>query len=85
LKARYRDTLRGDCRGIRFVYLKVPEPVATARVAARVGHFAPAALVPGQFDALDEPSAIAEPTVITVDATLPIDRIVDAIRYEFGV
>jgi gluconokinase len=82
LKARYRQSLRGPCRGVRFVYLKLPPNVAVTRAAERPGHFAGPALVPGQFEALQEPR---DPFTITVDGTLPVDRIIQIVRHEFGV
>ena len=80
LKSRYRDVLHGGCRGVRFVYLKVPQGDAVARSAARVGHFAGPALVPSQFAALEEPAE-----ALTIDGTLPPERIVEAIREAFGM
>ena len=80
LKARYRDVLRGDCRGVRFVYLKVPQGVAVERSAARVGHFAGPALVPSQFAILEEPSE-----ALTVDGARPPEEIIAAIREAFGI
>jgi gluconokinase len=80
LKERYRAVLHGDCRGVRFVYLKVAPSVAVARSAARVGHFAGPALVPSQFATLEEPD-----DALLIDATLAPDRIVAAIRRELGV
>jgi gluconokinase len=81
LKERYREVLRGNLRTVRFVLLNVPEDVAVARAAGRQGHFAGPELVPSQFAALENPSADA----LTVDATLPPDRIVHVIRAAFGV
>jgi len=80
LKERYRAVLRGNCRGVRFVYLKVAQGVAVERSAVRVGHFAGPALVPSQFATLEEPE-----DALTIDATLPPDQIVAAIRREFGI
>jgi gluconokinase len=80
LKARYRTVLRGDCPGVRFIYLKVTQGVAVARSAARLGHFAGPALVPSQFVALEEPD-----DALTIDGALAPDRIVAAIRRELGV
>jgi gluconokinase len=80
LKARYRDALRRDCRGVRFVYLKVPQGVAVERSAARVGHFAGPALVPSQFATLEEPA-----DALTVDGALTPEAIAAAIREAFGI
>jgi len=80
LRDRYRTVLRSDCRGVRFVYLKLDQSVALARSAARAGHFAGPALVPSQFATLEEPH-----DALTIDATLPPDQIVTAIRRELGI
>jgi gluconokinase len=80
LKERYREVLRGDCRGVRFVYLKVLQPLAEARSATRAGHFAGPALVPSQFATLEEPAG-----ALTVDGSLPPEAIVAAIRDAFGI
>ena len=55
LKRRYRDILIGNRTGIRLVYLRGSHDVIGARIAARLGHFAPAALLDSQFAALEEP------------------------------
>jgi gluconokinase len=80
LKQRYRDMLRGDCRGVRFVYLRVLEGTAVARSATRTGHFAGPTLVPSQFATLEEPA-----DALTVDGAHPPEEIVAAIRYAFGI
>jgi gluconokinase len=81
LKERYRETLGGDLRPVRFVLLKVPEEVATARATGRRGHFAGPGLVPSQFAALEDPSADA----LIIDATQPPDRVVTIICDAFGL
>jgi gluconokinase len=80
LKAHYRDALRGECRGIRFVYLKVLQGVAAERSAARIGHFAGPALVPTQFAILEEPA-----DALIIDGALPTEQIVAEIREAFGI
>ncbi len=80
LKAQYRDLLRDDRCGVRFVYLKVPQGVAAERSAGRAGHFAGPALVPSQFSSLEEPE-----DALTIDGALPPERIVAAIREAFGI
>jgi gluconokinase len=69
LKKSYRDTLRAAAPGTRFVFLRISQASAQARVAARPGHFYPASLVASQFATLEDPSA--EPGVLALDATLP--------------
>jgi gluconokinase len=80
LKAHYRDLLRGDCPGVRFVYLKVAQGVAVERSAARVGHFAGPTLVPSQYATLEEPA-----DALIVDGALPPEQIIAAIRDAFGI
>jgi gluconokinase len=80
LKARYRERLRGDLPGVRFVYLKADETTLRHRLTERAGHFFGPALVPSQLAALEEPE-----DELTIDATEPPERIVAAIRYEFGL
>jgi gluconokinase len=82
LARRYRIAIAGDLRGVRFVYLNVPERIATARTAHREGHFAPPAIVAGQFAALEEP---APDEAVIVDGTQPAQQIVAAIRTELGI
>ena len=80
LHQRYRDTLRGDLRGVRFVFLKADEGTLRQRLSARTAHFAGPALVTSQLAALEEPA-----DAIAVDATRPVAEIVSAVRYELGL
>jgi gluconokinase len=80
LHERYRIVLRGNLRGIRFLYLKADEATLRERLSGRTGHFAGPALVSSQLAALEEPD-----DALTVDAARPIGEIVDAARYEFGL
>ena len=80
LKERYRQTLRGDLKPIRFVYLKADPAVLQQRLATRVGHFAGPALLQSQLEALEEPG-----DDLIVDATRPPADILQCIRREFGV
>jgi gluconokinase len=80
LHERYRIVLRGNLRGIRFLYLKADEATLRERLSGRTGHFAGPALVSSQLAALEEPD-----DALTVDAARPISEIVDAARYEFGL
>jgi len=80
LRARYREGLRGDLRGVRFVYLKADEATLRCRLTERAGHFAGPALITSQLATLEEPHE-----GLTIDATQPPERIVAAIRYEFGL
>jgi gluconokinase len=76
LKRAYRDTLRRGAAGLQFVHLALPQEEAQRRVAARPGHFYPPSLVATQFQALEDPAG--EPGVASVDATRPLDEVVQA-------
>jgi gluconokinase len=80
LHERYREVLRGTLRGVRFVYLKADAATLRERLTRRTGHFAGPALVASQLAALEEPR-----DAVTIDATRPVDEIVDTVRYEFAL
>lgn len=80
LKARYRTTLRGDLRGVRFVYLRVSRTVLAQRLATRSGHFFDPALLDSQLATLEEPEE-----GLTVDGERPVGEIISAIRHELGL
>jgi gluconokinase len=65
LKHSYRDVLRGD--GVVFVYLASSRELIGRRLAARHGHFMPAALLDSQFATLEPPGP--DEHAITVDVT----------------
>lgn len=65
LRRAYRDAL-GPAT---FVLLDAPDDTIAARIAAREGHFAGAALLPTQRAAL-------EPPELVIDATQPVEAIV---------
>lgn len=71
LRRAHRDRLRAAGPGVAFLYLRTDPAAARERVAARTGHFFPAALVGSQFAALEEPDPADEPDVIVVDAGTP--------------
>lgn len=71
LGKQFRASLREGFDDMRFVYLKVDRELARARVASRVDHFMPAALVDSQFASLDEPE-----DALVIDASKPPDEIV---------
>lgn len=75
LKRAYRQGLRAAVPGLRFVHLALSQAQALERVAAREGHFYPPSLVASQFQALEDPAG--EPGVVSVDATLPLEQVVD--------
>ncbi len=73
LRQRYRDRLRLAVPDLRFVFLRLTEAEARARVAARPEHVFPVSLVSSQFEALEDPSA--EPGVLRLDATASLDSL----------
>lgn len=80
LKARYRHALRGDLRQVRFVYLKADAALLRHRLSTRPAHMAGPALVDSQLADLEEPS-----DALAIDASWRPERILGAIRTEFGV
>lgn len=75
LKRRYRDRLRLGSPSVGFIFLDLPPEEAAKRVCGRSGHFMPDSLVASQFADLEAP--VAEHLTLTVDATRPLDAIVD--------
>src|SRR5689334_8789703 len=55
LKESYRRVLKCDGEDVNFVYLKGSRALITERLAKREGHFFDSALLPSQFDDLEEP------------------------------
>jgi len=82
LRRQYRGRLRGECRQVRFVHLQASEPELERRLATRPAHFAGPSLLPSQLATLDPPG---DDEALIVDATWPPERILCAIRTEFGV
>lgn len=82
LKERHRQALRDGLRPVRFVYLKATAGLLRQRLLGRRGHFAGPALVASQLADLEEPH---DDVTLTVDATAPAERILGAIREQFGV
>jgi len=81
LKAKYRSILRGNLDDVRFVYLDVPVTVLRARLEERSGHFAGVDILEDQLRDLEGPGD----DEIGVDATLPPEAIVSAIRRALAV
>jgi carbohydrate kinase (thermoresistant glucokinase family) len=81
LKKAYRDLVRGPAGAdVQFVYLAVDRDTAVERVGGRPGHFFDESLVASQFDALEPPRL-----ALTLDATLPVEELVDAIVNGLGL
>ncbi|WP_082969835.1 gluconokinase [Mycobacterium sp. E3305] len=82
LKRRYRDQLRAHCPQVEFLHLAGSPALIGGRLAARTGHFMPAALLRSQFDAL-EPLG-GDEAGATVDVDQDVDAIVDGFLHEDG-
>ena len=82
LKRAYRAVLIGDRADVRLVYLAGDKALIAGRMAARKGHFMPAALLDSQFAALEVPGAEERP--ITVDIGPAPEVLVDALAARFG-
>jgi gluconokinase len=66
LKRSYRDIIIGDRPDVTLVYLKGSYDLIRRRMAARHGHFMPAALLDSQFATLQEPAPDEHPIVVDV-------------------
>ena len=77
LRRAYRDRLREAGDGVTFVFLEGSKPIIAARLAARHGHFMPAALLDSQFSTLEVPAP--DEHAIVVDVDQPVERQVDEI------
>jgi carbohydrate kinase (thermoresistant glucokinase family) len=77
LRRAYRDRLREAGDGVIFVLLQGSKAVIGARMAARHGHFMPAALLDSQFATLEVPTP--DEHAIVVDVDQPVERQVDEI------
>lgn len=80
LEGQFRERLRSGVADLRFAYLRAGEKLIAARLRTREQHFMPAALVPSQFAALEEPE-----DTLTLDASESPGAIVARIRAAFGV
>lgn len=80
LKRLYRDIIRAGAPDVRFVHLHGAEKLLVARVAARPGHFMPAALLQSQLATL-EPLQPDETGVVLDIARPPQDLSAEAARW----
>lgn len=80
LKRSYRDVLRRP--EVAFVHLTGDRAAIAERVAARHGHFMPAALLDSQLATLEPPDA--DERVIPVDLALPPSEIADQVVRALG-
>jgi gluconokinase len=72
LKRAYRDAIRAEAPGVRFVFLDASRALLEARVANRPTHFMPASLLDSQLASLeplapDEPGITVAPDLRSVD------------------
>jgi gluconokinase len=80
LKERYRETLAHDIPSVKFVLLDAPADVIRQRLEMRKGHFAGPDLLDSQLRTLERPD-----DALTLDATLPVDALVDVIVTTLGI
>jgi carbohydrate kinase (thermoresistant glucokinase family) len=81
LKRKYRDVLRRD--ELVFVYLRGSHEQIADRLAARQGHYMPAALLDTQFADLEVPES--DERAVTVDIGAPPVRLADEIVTRLGL
>jgi carbohydrate kinase (thermoresistant glucokinase family) len=81
LKADYRRQLAADITGpIHWVLLDVDEQTLRRRLTDRANHFMPASLLPSQLATLERPT-----DALIVDATRPVEAIVDEVSRRLGM
>lgn len=70
LKRRYRDIVTAGQRDdVRLVHLKGEIALIAERLAARIDHFMPPALLKSQFDALEDPAPDEHAITVPIDAS----------------
>lgn len=74
LKRAYRDIIRSDAGGVRFIFLRGEPELISARLRGRKGHFMPPSLLDSQLSTLEEPSP--DEDVWVVDISESPDKIV---------
>jgi gluconokinase len=85
LKRTYRDRLRAHCPRVEFLHLRGSPELIGSRLAARSGHFMPAALLRSQFDALEPLGADERGVVIDLTDDAQDNRDVQLMVDEFLV
>jgi gluconokinase len=83
LKRAYRTRIGARRPGVRLVYLLGSEDMIASRLAARTGHFMPAALLSSQFAALEEPGP--EEHALVVGIAMPPRYIAKSIAEQLGI
>jgi carbohydrate kinase (thermoresistant glucokinase family) len=66
LKRRYREILTGNRPDVRLAFLKGSKELIANRLAARQGHFMPAALLDSQLATLEEPLEDENPITVEI-------------------
>ena len=82
LKRKYRDQLRAHCPRVEFLHLSGSPELIGRRLAARSGHFMPAALLRSQFDTLEPLGADERGSSSTCDVVQDVEAIVDTFLAE---
>lgn len=83
LKRAYRDVLVHGRDDVVIVYLKGSRELIGRRLARRLDHFMPAALLDSQFATLEEPGP--DEPVIAVDIAASVEAIVEDIVHRLGL
>lgn len=84
LKRAYRDRIRRSLPRVQFIFLDGDKALIHSRMAARTGHFMQPGLLDSQLRTLERPG-VDEQDVITLDAALPIDRLVRQVTLALSV
>ncbi len=78
LKRSYRDRLRAQSPGLRFVFLHGSPDLLARRMQARTGHYMPPSLLQSQLDTLEPPAA--DEDAVAADIGQAPEAIVAAVR-----
>jgi gluconokinase len=82
LKRKYRDQLRAHLPRVEFLHLSGSPDLIGSRLAARSGHFMPAALLRSQFDALEPLESDERGVVVNLSAVHDPRDVVDVFLAE---
>jgi len=77
LRRSYRDRIRRQAPGVRFIFLDGPFELIAQRVAQRTGHYMPATLLESQFSTLERPDA-QEADVVRLTIDRPVQELTEA-------
>ncbi|MEY2734628.1 MAG: Thermoresistant gluconokinase [Pseudomonadota bacterium] len=77
LRRSYRDRIRRQAPGVRFIFLDGPFELIAQRVARRTGHYMPATLLESQFSTLERPDA-QEADVVRLSIDRPVQELTEA-------